>query len=429
MVSGGDDLLFSGSFERAETGRVVSLLDVGAIMRLPGLPLLRDADADVDAEVAGRHSGAAAVERRALMLVRCGDLGLAIEVEEIHATLPEVTLLPSSMDGRICKGLIEHAGVRLAAVDPLALAQLGNLPPGTPCQALLLRYPQGLVALLVTRVVDIVRVPVKDLQALPPLVVRRPELFCAVVHVPNRGEHLVLGMGALHEDADMRGFAALNTVLAAQREATGVAATRRSAVITYDAGFKVASRLVQVSEVLPMPHEHARPTSAHAAVIGLFTHRGHGVTLVCLSRLLGGESPPASADARLLLVDHRDAHFAFVVPRLYHIENTVWEQPVREGAGSQSAGVDHPCLRQHAMVEVENGVHRSTLHLVDLHRCADLLLDATPLDGTACVAEAAGAESGQNGCDPAGSAVPKMSVGAAVAAAIAAAELAAAASR
>lgn len=43
MTAVGDqELLFSHSFERPEDSSVVSVLDIAAICRLPGTPLLRD---------------------------------------------------------------------------------------------------------------------------------------------------------------------------------------------------------------------------------------------------------------------------------------------------------------------------------------------------------------------------------------------------
>ncbi len=105
MACDGPALLFSGSFERAEDRNVVSVLDASAVMRLPGLPLLRD-DTATDAV---QSSSVGGVARRALMLVRCGNLRLAMDVIDIHTTLPTVTLHPSSMDGQVCRGVIDSS--------------------------------------------------------------------------------------------------------------------------------------------------------------------------------------------------------------------------------------------------------------------------------------------------------------------------------
>ena len=375
MSSGSQSLLFSGSFERAEDRSVVSVLDAAAVMRLPGVPLLQD---DGGNENSAAAAATAHVPRCALMLVRCGDVRLAMEVTDIHTTLPEVTLQPSSMDGRVCRGVIEHAGVKLPAIDPLALMSLGELPNGEPCQALLLRFPTGLVALLVSKVIDIVRVPETDLLALSPLAVRRPELFRAALRVPGHGDHLVLARNVLQNEPDLLALSTLNATpgvasgtpaAASATTAVAIAQARGSAVITYDIGAEVATRLTQVIEVLPLPADHARPASGHAAVVGMFTHRGHSVTLVCLSSLLDGSVRPDPLQARVLVVGVDGAHFGFIVPRLCHIESTVWEAPRKEQPSAKPSA-----LGRHAVVEIGTSTQRRTLHLVDLHALAQGLM-------------------------------------------------------
>ncbi|ACB34035.1 CheW protein [Leptothrix cholodnii SP-6] len=377
MDSTGTELLFGGCFERSEDGSVVSVLDAAALMRLPGVPLLR-----------GAAPGAARPRQdlacRSLMLVRCGEIGLAIGVTEVHATLPQVTLMPSSIDGRICHGVIEHAGVQLPAVDPLALLELGARPAGEPSQALLLRDENGLVALLVSQVIDLVQVPESDLLALPPLAVRRPELFRALLNVPGHGQHLLLGPGVLRDHADLQGLAHLNVRAqvgnGAARAASATSSTAASAggdaVITYDIGHEVATLLSQVSEVLPLPTETGRPISGHPAVTGLFSHRGQSVTLVCLASLLGGRNPPDPATARVLLVRQDGGTFGFIVPRLYNIEHTVWEQP-GAARGGAPASARHP-LGPHSVIELGTGAQRRTLHRVDLHAVARSLSRPDP---------------------------------------------------
>lgn len=372
MSSGSHPLLFSGSFERTEDRSVVSVIDAEAVMRLPGVPLLRD-----DSSTAS-NATVASVPRCALMLVRCGKVRLAMEVADIHTTLPEVKLLPSSMDGWVCRGVVEHAGVQLPAIDPLALMSLGTLPEGEPCQALLLRFPGGMVALLVSQVIDIVRVPETDLLALSPLAVRRPELFRAALRVADHGDHLVLARGVLQLEPDLRALSTLNATPGAPMDnpAAGVATTaaaiahaRGSAVITYDIGAEVATRLTQVIEVLPLPTDFARMVSGHAAVTGMFTHRGHSVTLVCLASLLEGSGRPDPAHARVLVVGVADAYFGFVVPKLCHIESTVWEAQRKDPTATKPSA-----LGRHAVVEIGTGMQRRTLHLVDLHALAHDLM-------------------------------------------------------
>lgn len=383
----GAALLFTASFERAEDASVVSVLDVAALMHQPGVPRMRES-----ATAQAFSVLAAETARESLMLVRCGDIRLAADVLQVHATLPRVTLLPSSMDGRVCRGVIEHAGVRVPAVDPLALMELGRLADPGACQALLLRNERGLVALLVSQVIDIVRVAAVDLLALPPLAVRRPEFIHALLHLPGHGEHLVLASQALADQPDLQALSSLNARIqaggggvaggrspAAAGESASAGGSAGFAVITYDIGAEVATRLTQVSEVLPLPAQAARPAGGHPAVLGTFTHRGRAVTLICLASLLGARTAPDLGQGRVLLVGEGESRFGFVVPRLCHIENSLWAAAPLEGRGARGAPPhDHP-LGRHAAVELGHGAQRRTLHLIDLEAlAAELTRGADP---------------------------------------------------
>jgi purine-binding chemotaxis protein CheW len=388
MTTTGAPLLFSGSFERSEDASVVSVLDPAALMQLPGLPWLSERSGDAAASRRG------STERRALMLVRCGPFGLALDVHDIHTTLPQVTLLPSSVAGRVCRGVVAHAGLHLPAVDPLVWLALGQLPSEAPCQALVLRRPAGLVALLVNQVIDIVQVPRNDLLGTPELALRRPTLFGAMLQVAGHGEHLLLDSTALRDDPDLSALAQLNVPAGAGPAAarSGLASasananSRRQAigqsVITYEIGAEVASRLSQVSEVLTMPTAPTRPDSPHPAVLGLFSHRGQAVTLVCLASLLGVAAQPADSETRVLLVNQDGASFGFAVPRLCHIDETVWEENF--APRDRSSGQGPRSLGAHAVVELGQGAQRRTLHLIDLQALARSLLGTeTPLHANA----------------------------------------------
>lgn len=385
----GGTLLFTGSFQHETDGTVVSVLDPGAVMSLPGVPLLQD---DGDAGKDARRN--ATTEHKPLMLVRCGEIGLAIDVTDIHATLPRVEPRSSSLEGRVCRGVIEHAGACIAAVDPLALMELGTLPAGQDCQALLLKFDGGFVAILVNRVIDIVRVAEAELRPLPPLAVRRPEFFRAALRAAGHGEQLVLGAQVLRNEAQLIALASLNTRSSGAGAGTGraaptattrTAATHGTAVITYELDVEVATQLTQVIEVLPLPADYARPAGTHPAVMGLFSYRGEAATLVCLTSLLGGRARPDPAHARVLLVSVPQGQFGFVVPRLCRIENTVWEAArLSGGTDRPAATVEHP-LRRHAVVELGEAAQRRTLQLIDLLALAGSLIDgpATPTDRSA----------------------------------------------
>ncbi|HEU4458778.1 MAG TPA: chemotaxis protein CheW [Methylibium sp.] len=367
-------LVFTGGFERPEDGSVVSVLDPAAVLALPGLPALHEREDE-------RHDTAAQTRaaRRPLMLVRCGDVGLAVDVTDIHTTLPRVDLKPSCFGGRVCRGVVEHGDVELPAVDPLALLGLGALPHEGTCQALLLRLPAGMVALLVTRVIDIAQVDESELLPLPAVALQRPELFRALLHVAGHGEHLVIEAGVLQRQPDVLAMAGMNTrragAAAAEEQAAQGGRSHGRPVITFDVGVEAATLLTEVREIVPLPAGRLRSEARHPAVLGLGSHRGQAVTLLCLATLTGRTAALDEHDARVLLVEEGGAMFGFVVPRLSHIESTLWEQPAQSEREAR-----------HPLIEVGAAGQRRTLALIDLHAMARSL--AAGDDAEAAVASA-----------------------------------------
>jgi purine-binding chemotaxis protein CheW len=385
-VEAGGGLLYSGSFERPEDASVVSVLDPAAVLALPGLPSLRELH-----ESAARPAAAPgpALAQRPLMLLRCGGIGLGIEVADVHATLPRVRLQPSCLGGTLCRGVIEHGDLEVPAIDALALAGLGALPADEPCEALLLRFEQGLVALLVSRVIDIVQVGEHERLAPPALALCRPELFHAMLRVAGQGEHLVLGLGVLHARADLAALAGMNVRRAGappRDTEAGDARAQGRTVITFDVGAEAATLLGQVREIVPLPAARLRPEARHPAVVGLFSQRGQSVTLLCLATLLGQGGGFDEASACVLLVGDGDTVFGFVVRRLCQIETTLWEQP-GDGAGAPAM------LGRHPLVELGVAERRRTLPLIDLHRlaCTALAGEVVPEPADAVALPSAGA--------------------------------------
>ena len=165
------ELLFSASFERDEDGSVVSVLDIAAICRLPGTPVIRDVDplGRMDALVGAqrRHGpdGATAKDGappRSVLLMRCGPIGLGIEIEHVHATLPYLRVHPSPLRQGACLGVVDYDEAKVPAIDPLHLMGMGTLPSDR-VQGLVLRLGPGLVVLLLTEVIEIVQVPAGEL--------------------------------------------------------------------------------------------------------------------------------------------------------------------------------------------------------------------------------------------------------------------------
>ena len=339
-VGGERPALFSHTFERPEDGEVVSLLDAEAISRLPGIPVVHDTGPR--ASIGGLGEIDTDRSRRTVLLLRCGPVGLCIDVGHVHSVVPHLTLRPSPLDGSSVRGVVHLHGKAVPAVDPLKMLGLGSVPDDGNLRGVVLAMPRGLVVLSVSEIADIASVPVGDVLPLPPVGMRKDGFLAGVLRTGSGDQHLVLDGEVLRADAELDALGSLGVPLAgagaAQPAATGRATREQDRpdgrhvvpsvrkFLTYSVGIEAATPLSQVTEIVPYPGNAIALEDA-GALLGIFTHRRLSVPMLSLPALLGVPGTPDPETARVLLVDAPSGELiGFVVPALHAIEDSVWEE-------------------------------------------------------------------------------------------------------
>jgi len=338
----GTPLLLSHTVRHDQTDTVLSVLDVDAVLALPGVPTV-----EVGGPVLGAEAAELAAElrssasRRTLTLLQCGTQVLALDVDVVHTTLAHAAARPSVLSGAACLGVTDFAGREVAVLDPLQLLGLGTLPPTevSTGAGVVLDLGHGYVVLAVTAVLDIVRVLADDVLAVPRFAVGRPDLVTGVVDVDGRGQCLVLDGGALRAERELVTYASVNTELAGaaagvaeQRDGAAAAVASRTApaYLTYSVGVDVASRLDQVVEILPYPPAWT-PTNVGDSLLGILVHRRAAVPVIQLPAVLGQPRLEPGPSTCLLLVEVDGEQVAFVVDALRGIDSLTWQEPGPDG--------------------------------------------------------------------------------------------------
>ena len=338
----GTVLLFSHTVHHAETDAILSVLDVDAVLSLPGVPTVEVGGAAEDAAAAERAAGPRpSATLRTLTLLRCGTHVLALDVDVVHTTLAGATSRPSVLAGASCRGVTDFAGREVAVLDPLSVLGLGTLPEeGLELGAgVVLDLGHGFVVLAVSAVLDIVRVPADDVLAVTRFSVGRPDLLTGIVDVEGRGQCLVVDGQALRAEQELVTYASVNTLLdgagadgaARDGAAAAVASRTAPAYLTYSVGVDVASRLDEVTEILPYPSTW---TATHVGdhVLGVLVHRRAAVPVLHLPTILGMPRTDPVAATCLLLVDVDGEQVAFVVDSLRGIDSLSWQEAGPDGA-------------------------------------------------------------------------------------------------
>ncbi|GAA3394852.1 chemotaxis protein CheW [Cryptosporangium minutisporangium] len=398
-VGGGSRSLFRETFEQPDDGSVVSVLDSAALVALPGFPVVRETGthgrtataatgaAAMGAAAMGAAAGAGDTNRRVVMLLRCAEIGLSIDVNHVHSVIPKLVVRPSPLVGDACLGVVTLGGISVPVVDSLQVLGLGTLPTNDAERGVVLSVPRGLVVLSVSDVTNIESVPATDVLPLPAAGMAGNPFLQGALLIPGKGQNLVVDGAALCSDPQLDNLANMGMPLerAAGSPSDGtrgrtdrrpqhvrtddVPEGRRvvpvvKKFLTYNAGVDVASPLVQISEILPYPTDYIPLDGVGQTVQGVFTHRRATVPLICLTSLLGRSEQVDRSTARVLLVDAAGGYVGFIVPALNAIEESIWEETEDEERG---VGTDALSRR---LVKVGTPEAGRMLPEIDLQRLA-----------------------------------------------------------
>ncbi|RBY76872.1 chemotaxis protein CheW [Geodermatophilus sp. TF02-6] len=353
-------LLFSSAFLHPDTGVPVSVLDAAAVLARPGLPVVADLTRAVgppDGD-AGRGTGRAV---RRLVTVRCGTHVLAVDIAQVHTTLPRFPVRASVLSGSLCRGVVDFAGAEVPVADPLELLGLGRMADDGFGAGLVLDLGHGYVVLGVSALLDLVELAQTDVLAFPALATRRSDLVTGTARLPDGSTCLVVDGDALVVDGDVVALASVNTALTDGRPAVPTPRDRAPAdrpdgvgrpYLVHSAGADVATRLDQVAEILPFP-EDALATATADGVLGVVVHRQAAVPVLCLRTLLGRPPTGRLATSCLLLVAVDGGHVAFAVDALRSIEPLTWRDP--DAADPDADGDLSRVLRGAPLLQVGTG--------------------------------------------------------------------------
>lgn len=377
--------VFWASVNRADDGAVVSVLSPAALTQLHQVPMVEDPE---PARQLVAHDTDEVVVQDAsvpMMLLRCSRVPLVVEAMVVHATLARPKVEPSVLAMGHCRGVIDYAGRKIAAIDLQSLCGLGQLDMANDPQAFVVSVSAGQVAFLVGEVVDVVRTLPDQVIHVPAFALPHPTLFAGALPTSVLSDELIerTGMAAsqyllidaaeLTANAEVTSLAAANTEGSSTRNTTATAfasgalqAAGQRLMITYGLAGETATPLEQVKEILP----YSRQISifkTKGALLGFLVNRDRSIPVYCLSRLTGGASPDVTPAVSVLVVESDGELVGFAVPKLVSIEPAQWE-PELPDYNPGASGV----IRSRQLAQVGAGDNQRMLPLLDLLHVARL---------------------------------------------------------
>lgn len=392
--SEGEAALCQGTVVRQDSGTSVGLISAQALFASPEIP--RTLDPEPERSQHDEEQGGAGENipvQLPVMLMRCGKVALSIDAMAVSATLLSPQVLSSPLAMGHCKGVIEHAGMLLPALDFQSLLGLGPAQEPELSQAFVMNTPDGAIAFLITEVMDVVRCNESDFLPVPRFALPHPTLFTGTLPRAALADDIVqrsrasitqflrVNGQALQEDAEVRNLASTVRQRGSQAHlhgndtrsfvASAQAAHQGRAVLTFMLGGETATPLEQVQEILPYTPDISI-FDTRGSLLGVLVNRGRSIPVMCLSGLVGLPPPEVSPAVSVLVVDAGGALIGFAVPMLRSIEQTQWEPHLMNGS---TGGTDDlaSALRSKALVKVGDDRSSRMLPLLDLSATARAL--------------------------------------------------------
>jgi purine-binding chemotaxis protein CheW len=309
--------LASGSFQMGQD--IGSLLDPERLADIPDIPLSTEQDVRLPT---GQVSTGVS-----LLVFSFRGTHFAIETPSVNGAVSRTAIEQNVLTMGHCLGVINHHGYEVPVVDTLAMLQIAEPVIVAESAVVVARFPGGgLLGLMVDDVSDIVRVGISDIRPLPPIAGREIGFFRGVWPDATGRQHIVLDIAGLSENPQIMAMARLHKPNAVHPPSAHNMknASAGEPYLLFKAGEERASAVSQISEILALPNDVA-PFGGGAEMLGLLSHRGVALPLICLTTLLGGHSQLDRSKARILVVQLRGLAAGFVVEELHVIEPVRWD--------------------------------------------------------------------------------------------------------
>lgn len=380
-----DQPVFHGSIRRSDNGTLVNLLSPSVLATLRDVPL---ADHREMKKKAATRTDAASGQDKVMpvLLLRCNRIAFAIDAMEVYTTLsdPEIRNSPLAMGS--CRGVIEHAGSRIPVLDLLEICGLGKIEPDTPLQAFLIQLPKGMAAFLVSKVIDVVRIRAGEIIDVPAYALPQPELFSGAIPKSSlpasrsqqeailASQFLVLRGAGLKSNHEIMALADVSSpqqpFIHQDHSQTSVAGkkntSRKRDMVTYLLRSETATPFEQIREILPF--NHSIPVFEQTGpLLGMIVIRGRSIPVVCLHRLMTGQSTPASSSAYILVVEIDNEVMGFAIPALKSIETAEWEPELPQFGGSADDDLKR-AIHSNKLAQIGNGNAIRMLPVLDLEK-------------------------------------------------------------
>ena len=386
--------VFHATVVRDDELTTVSVLSLEKIAKAECFPMISDEAAHTDshADVSGR-----VIEP--MMILKCGQLDLAIRAIHVDTTIAGFTIEKSALAMGHCLGVIHHMGMAIPLIDFQDFCGGGKLSSQGIKTAFIIALEKGKVAFLIDQIVDIVRIDTAHFNPVPEFVLALPALFSGII--PNeslpteileklnpQSQCLVIDNDRLFAMPEVVSLASTNTFASKQfgEIPLGGVSHRLSdqsnrSMLLYDVGILMATPVDQLSMILPYTPDVQQQSDT--GYLGIIESRGKSIPVFNLCQIQGVKEVHATSSSCILVVETEEQSVGFFVMALLTIANTSWEPEISELSGAQVEKGTSPRKTQLALFTIAE--QQKMLQVKDLVGLASTLkvTAAHPIDDMA----------------------------------------------
>lgn len=405
VYSGLDDVfnLLTGVFPDPVSRDYITALSADRIFGLPGVPSVKEVKMLSPELGIGKKRSVFGY----LMLMDVGRLKIAVEPSSIFATVLLNSVTAPSIESDFYAGDTDYGGRRIPIVSMHEMLGQSS-QPAQGREAFIIRYPEGLLAFAVDKVVNVVPVPVREAQPLATGTVPFEEYFLGAMEISDKSQqekresllgddseeplsgddyYLVLNPEALLNGQALSNISRLTLASdsSRQNEKTKVISESGEAglpaqseapepYMIFTVGHQLAARVTDITEVVPLQKDINVFSEAGYAQSIIFS-RGEPVPVFCMHLLLG-ETPPSALEpsSSILIVETEDhKKVGFMIAALVAVEECVWRKETCDSL-TLSIGGELKEGRQRVRTVSEAGEKR-TLNALSLKKVAAALID------------------------------------------------------
>lgn len=337
------------------------ILDTERLMQLPGIPLVEDPEPhrSVTQTLESNPTDQPHAVGQAMLLLSNSGIEFAVDPSDIETTIARPALLPSDLASGYLKGVVEHRGRHIPAIHLTEFLGLKvQTKPLQQPQAIVLRYPEGALALLIDRIVDIVRVDPQAIIPLPPSTQLQAAVVSRLLQLDAQHFYVLNAQGFLnnpelkdlaaviHRAEEERCDAAYQDTLAGASADTA----EDQRVIVFDMNLLYAVPIQDVTEVLPYSRV-INTFQPHQPLRGFVTQRGQAIPVHDLAQTLGMARQNLHAGSNVLVIEAAGQKVGYAVGDLKSIEIARWAPTVPVLGSARTERTGHERLQQQ-LVEV-----------------------------------------------------------------------------